>query len=85
MTHKTSGWAVYNINQIIIYATTPIIAAVNGYRQVYESLRDTGHIGINAQRVRTMRDEVETLIRLPEYQEVEAQTTERDFQDRARH
>ena len=75
----------YILDQIIIYATTPIIAAVNGYRQVYESLRDTGHIGINAQQVRTMRDEVETLIRLPEYQEVEAQTTERDFQDRARH
>ncbi len=71
--------------QIIIYATTPIIAAVNGYRQVYESLRDTGHIGINAQQVRTMRDEVETLISLPEYQQVEAQTTERDFQDRAHH
>ena len=71
--------------QVIIYATSPIIAAVNGYRQIYQSLKDTGHIGINADQVRTMRAEVEALISLPEYQEVEAQTTERDFQDRARH
>ena len=69
--------------QVIIYATTPIIAAVDGYRRVYQSLKDTGHIGINAQQVRSMRDEVEGLISLPEYQQVEAQTTERDFQDRA--
>ena len=71
--------------QVIIYATSPIIAAVNGYRQIYQSLKDTGHIGINADQVRTMRAEVEALISLPEYQEVEAQTTERDFQDRPRH
>ena len=71
--------------QLIIYATSPIIAAVNGYRQIYQSLKDTGHIGINADQVRTMRAEVEALISLPEYQEVEAQTTERDFQDRAHH
>ena len=71
--------------QVIIYATSPIIAAVNGYRQIYQSLKDTGHIGINADQIRTMRAEVEALISLPEYQEVEAQTTERDFQDRARH
>ena len=71
--------------QVIIYATTPIIAAVNGYRQVYQSLKDTGHIGINARRVAAMRAEVEALISLPEYQQVEAQTTEREFQGRARH
>jgi hypothetical protein len=32
-----------------------------------------------------MRAEVEALISLPEYQEVEAQTTERDFQGRTGH
>ena len=69
--------------QMMIYATSPIIAAVDGFRRVYSSLRDTGHIGINAQQVAEMRAEVEALISLPEYQEVEAQTTERDFQDRA--
>ncbi len=71
--------------QVIIYATTPILAAVDSYRQVYQSLRDTGLIGIDASRVRAMRAEVEALISLPEYQEVEAQTTEREFQDRSRH
>ena len=71
--------------QVIIYATTAILAAVEGYRRVYGSLRDTGHIGIDAAQVRTMRADVEALISLPEYQEVEAQTTEREFQDRSRH
>jgi methylisocitrate lyase len=71
--------------QIMIYATTPIIAAVDGFRRVYQSLRDTGHIGIDEAQVRVMRDEVEALISLPEYQQVEAQTTEREFQDRPRH
>ena len=71
--------------QMMIYATSPIIAAVEGLRQVYRSLKDTGHIGIDAQRVAAMRSEVEALISLPEYQQVEAQTTERDFQDRAHH
>jgi methylisocitrate lyase len=71
--------------QIIIYATTPAIAAVGGLKRVYQSLKDTGHIGINAQQVAEMRAEVEALISLPEYQQVEAQTTEREFQDRAHH
>ena len=71
--------------QMMIYATSPIIAAVDGFRKIYSSLRDTGHIGINAQQVAEMRAEVEALISLPEYQEVEAQTTEREFQDRAGH
>ena len=52
---------------------------------MYQSLRDTGRIGLDAAQVRTMRAEVEALISLPEYQEVEAQTTEREFQDRAHH
>ena len=68
--------------QIIIYASTPTIAAVDGLRRVYQSLKDTGHIGIRAPEVAAMRAEVEALISLPEYQQVEAQTTERDFQDR---
>ena len=71
--------------QVIIYAVTAIIAAVDGYRKVYQSLRDTGHTGISAQQVRSMCDEVEVLISLPEYQQVEAQTTERESQDRAHH
>ena len=71
--------------QMMIYATSPIIAAVDGFRRVYTSLRDTGHIGINAPQVAEMRAEVEALISLPEYQEVEAQTTEREFQDRTGH
>ena len=71
--------------QFVIYATSAIIAAVEGYRRVYQSLKDTGHIGINAQQVASMRAEVEALISLPEYQRVEAETTEREFQDRPRH
>ena len=71
--------------QMMIYATSPIIAAVDGLRQVYRSLKDPGHIGIDAQQVAAMRSEVEGLISLPEYQRVEAQTTERDYQDRAHH
>ncbi len=71
--------------QIIIYASTPTIAAANGLKQVYQSLRDTGHIGIHAPQVATMRAEVEALISLPEYQQVEAETTEREFQGRAHH
>ncbi len=71
--------------QMMIYAAPPIIAAVDGYRRIYTSLRDTGHIGINAQQVSEMRDAVEALISLPEYQHVEAETTEREFQDRPRH
>jgi 2-methylisocitrate lyase-like PEP mutase family enzyme len=71
--------------QVIIYATTPIVAAVNGLKQVYQSLKETGHIGINAQQVAAMRAEVEGLISLPEYQRVEAETTEREYQGRARH
>ena len=71
--------------QCVIYATSPITAAVDGYQRIYTSLRDTGHIGINAQQVQQIRSEVETLINLPEYQQVEAETTEREFQDRAHH
>ena len=71
--------------QFLIYATSSIIAAVDGIRHIYQSLKDTGHIGINAQQVASMRAEVEALISLPEYQQVEAETTEREFQGRAGH
>ena len=71
--------------QFLIYATSSIIAAVDGVRRIYESLRDTGHIGINASQVAEMRAEVEALISLPEYQQVEAETTERDFQQHRGH
>ena len=71
--------------QIVIYASTPTIAAANGLKQVYQSLRDTGHIGINAPQVAEMRAEVEGLISLPEYQQVEAETTEREFQGMGGH
>ena len=68
--------------QIIIYASTPTIAAVDGLRKVYQSLKDTGHIGIPAPEVAPMRAEVEALISLPEYQQVEAEPTAREFTDR---
>lgn len=71
--------------KVIIYATTPAIAAVAGIQRAYTSLRDTGHIGIGAAEVATRRAEVEALISLPEYQAVEAATTEREFQDRVGH
>ena len=71
--------------QIAIYATTPTVAVFEGLRAVYQSLKDTGHIGIDPSRVQAVRAEVEALIGLPEYQEVEAQTTERDYQDQAPH
>ena len=71
--------------QIIIYASTPVIAAVDGLRRVYQSLKETGHIGIQAPQVAAMRAQVEALISLPEYQQVAAQTTERQFQDRVHH
>ena len=70
--------------QIIIYASTLTIAAVDGLSRVYQSLKDTGHIGIKAPEVAVMRAEVEALISLPEYQQVEAQTTEREYQNRGR-
>ena len=71
--------------KVIIYATTPAIAAVDGIQRAYTNLRDTGHIGIGAADVAARRAEVEALISLPEYQAVEAATTEREFQDRVGH
>ena len=66
--------------QIIIYATTPIIAAATALFDVYQCLKDTGLIGINAQEVAQRRARVEELISLPEYYQVEAETTESEYQ-----
>jgi methylisocitrate lyase len=66
--------------QIIIYATTPIITAAMAMMEAYESLKDTGAIGINAAEVAARRRKVEALISLPEYYEVEAATTEKAYQ-----
>ena len=63
--------------QIIIYATTPIIAAVFALFDVYQSLRDTGLTGLSAEEVAAKRKRVEELIGLPEYYRIEAETTER--------
>ncbi len=68
--------------QIIIYATTPIIAAATAIYDVYQSLKDRGLTGINAQEVAQRRRRVEELISLPEYYQVEAETTEREYQGR---
>jgi methylisocitrate lyase len=69
--------------QIIIYATTPMIAAATALLDVYGKLRDTGLTGISAEEVAVRRRRVEELISLPEYYQVEAATTEREYQDRA--
>ena len=71
--------------QFAIYATSSIIAAVDAIRRIYESLRDTGHIGINAPQVASMRAGVEALISLPKYQQAEAETTAREFQQHREH
>ena len=72
--------------QIIIYATTPTIAATTALLDVYQRLKDTGLTGINAQEVARRRRMVEELISLPEYYQVEAETTEKEYQDgRAAH
>ena len=70
--------------QIIIYATTPIITAAMAMMEAYQSLKDTGSIGINATEVAARRRRVEALISLPEYYEVEAATTERAYQGHER-
>jgi methylisocitrate lyase len=69
--------------QIIIYATTPMVAAVTALLDVYRKLKDTGLTGISAEEVAVRRRRVEELISLPEYYQVEAATTEREYQDRA--
>jgi methylisocitrate lyase len=63
--------------QMIIYATTPIVVAVQALLEAYRHLKDTGLLHINALRVAEIRTQVEALIDLPEYYQVEAETTER--------
>ena len=63
--------------QIIIYATTPIVVAVNALLEAYRHLKDTGLLNLSAQRVAEIRTQVEALISLPEYYQVEAETTEK--------
>ncbi|MGQ4806884.1 hypothetical protein NKDENANG_00221 [Candidatus Entotheonellaceae bacterium PAL068K] len=63
--------------QILIYATTPIVAAASALLESYQHLKDTGRLNLDAQRVAEIRAQVEALIDLPEYYQVEAETTER--------
>jgi 2-methylisocitrate lyase-like PEP mutase family enzyme len=63
--------------QIIIYATTAIVSAVSALLATYTSLKETGLINFNEQQVAEIRSQVEALIDLPAYYEVEAATTER--------
>ena len=63
--------------QIIIYATTPVIVAAHALHKTYQHLKDTGNLDITAQQVATLRREVEALISLPEYYQIEAETTEK--------
>ena len=63
--------------QIIIYATTPVLAVAGALLDVYRNLRDTGLTGISAEDVATKGAMVEELIDLPEYYRIEAETTER--------
>ena len=66
--------------QVIIYAVTPVVVAATAILDVYQSLKDTGLMGISAQEVSERRKRVEELISLPEYYQVEAETTEREYQ-----
>ena len=68
--------------QIIIYATTSIVAGATAIMDTYRNLKDTGLTGISAQEVAQRRNKIEELISLPEYYRVEAETTEKEFQDR---
>ncbi len=71
--------------QVIIYASTPVITAAIAIMEAYQSLKDTGSTGIDLEEIALRRARVEELISLPEYYEVEAQTTERGYQDRGAH
>ena len=68
--------------QVIIYASTPVITAAIAIMEAYRSLKETGSTGIDLEEIALRRARVEELISLPEYYEVEAQTTEREYQDR---
>ena len=53
------------------------MSAVHALLNTYTSLKETGLINFNEQRVAEIRSQVEALIDLPAYYEVEAATTER--------
>ena len=59
--------------QLIIYAT----ALIN----TYTHLKETGTFGIEAPEVARRRNKIEELISLPEYYQVEAETTKKEFQE----
>jgi 2-methylisocitrate lyase-like PEP mutase family enzyme len=63
--------------QIIIYATTAIVSAVNALMKTYSSLKETGLIDFNEEQVAGIRSQVEALIDLPAYYQIEAETTEK--------
>jgi len=63
--------------QIIIYATTAIVSTVSALMATYSSLKETGLTNFNEQQVAEIRAQVEALIDLPAYYEVEAATTEK--------
>ena len=63
--------------QIIIYATTPAIVTAHALLQVYKNLKETGLTGMSAKEVAEKGSKVEELIGLPEYYQIEAETTER--------
>ncbi len=51
--------------------------AADALIESYSKLRDTGFIGLSAEEVAAKRKRVEELIDLPEYYQIEAETTER--------
>ena len=63
--------------QLIIYPITPIVATVSALMDTYRTLKDTGLPGIDGAALAEKRKLVEELIGLPEYYQVEAETTER--------
>jgi methylisocitrate lyase len=63
--------------QIIIYATTPIVITVNALLAAYQQLKDTGLLNLSARQVADIRTQLEALIDLPAYYQIEAETTER--------
>ena len=68
--------------QIIIYATTPITTTATALLDLYQNLKDTGLTGISEEEIVRRRARVEELISLPEYYQVEAETTEKAYQNR---
>ena len=66
--------------QMMIYATTSITSAATAVYDVYQSLKETGLTGVSEEEIANRRARVEELISLPEYYQVEAETTEKAFQ-----